>query len=210
MYRTVMSTSAPSPEPPARLGHPATGISRAPGPPKSAPRLGIFGGSFDPVHFGHLELARACHDQANLDEVWFTPTAIQPLKHGGPQATDNQRIEMLRLAIESDETESIAPGRGHHREAMVGPRLNWRVCTLEIDRGGYSYTVDTLRQLQIELPETELFFLMGADALRDVPTWKEPAEIFRMAKPLVVARAGEPRPIYPRLLRCARPTIRRS
>jgi nicotinate-nucleotide adenylyltransferase len=165
-----------------------------PGPPKPAPRLGIFGGSFDPVHFGHLELARACHEQANLDEVWFTPTAIQPLKHGGPQATDNQRIEMLRLAIESDETASIAPGRGHHREAMVGPRLNWRVCTLEIDRGGYSYTVDTLRQLQTELPETELFFLMGADALQDVPTWKEPAEIFRLAKPLVVARAGEPAP----------------
>jgi nicotinate-nucleotide adenylyltransferase len=72
--------------------------------------------------------------------------------------------------------------------------FDWRVCTLEIERGGYSYTVDTLRQIHEELPETKLFFLMGADALRDVPNWKEPAEIFRLATPLVVGRAGEPPP----------------
>ena len=89
-------------------------------------RLGIFGGSFDPVHNGHLELARCCQREAALDEVWFMPTAIQPLKHAGPQATNQQRLEMLRLAVE-------------HEPA-------WRVCTLEIDRGGYSYTVDTLRR----------------------------------------------------------------
>ena len=61
-------------------------------------RLGIFGGSFDPVHNGHLALARACQQQAALDEVWFTPTAVQPLKQQGPHATDAQRLEMLRLA----------------------------------------------------------------------------------------------------------------
>ena len=69
---------------------------------------------------------------------------------------------------------------------------NWRVCTLEIDRGGFSYTVDTLRQLHTELPEAELFFLIGADAVRDVPHWKEPTEIFALATPLVVRRAGQP------------------
>ncbi|HEX2475402.1 MAG TPA: nicotinate-nucleotide adenylyltransferase [Lacipirellulaceae bacterium] len=168
-----MSTPGPSPQPPA-------------------PRLGIFGGSFDPVHYGHLELARACHEQAQLDEVWFTPTAIQPLKHGGPQASDVHRVEMLRLAIENLDS---GPGRhGSTDIAEIRPRPNWRICTLEIDRGGYSYTVDTLRQIHEELPETELFFLMGADALRDVPNWKEPAEIFRLANPLVVARAGESAP----------------
>jgi nicotinate-nucleotide adenylyltransferase len=134
-----------------------------------------------------LELARACHDEARLDEVWFTPTAIQPLKHGGPQASDTDRIEMLRLAIESFATESSEPGRPR-------PRRNFLVCTLEIDRGGFSYTVDTLRQIHEELPEAKLFFLMGADALRDVPGWKEPGEIFRLATPLVVGRAGEPPP----------------
>jgi nicotinate-nucleotide adenylyltransferase len=144
-------------------------------------RLAIFGGSFDPVHNGHLALALACQREVALDEVWFTPTAIQPLKQHGPLASNNHRVEMLRLAIESE------PGG-------PPPRLTWRVCTLEVDRGGPSYTVDTLRQIHEELPETELFFLIGADAVRDVPKWREPAEIFRLATPLVVRRAGEPEP----------------
>ena len=135
-------------------------------------RLGIYGGSFDPVHNGHLELARCCQRQAALDEIWFTPTAIQPLKRTGPQATNDQRLEMLRLAI--------------------ADKPNWRICTLEIERGGFSYTVDTLRQIHTELPDAELFFLLGADALRDLPHWKEPAEIFSLATPLVVCRAGGP------------------
>jgi nicotinate-nucleotide adenylyltransferase len=139
-------------------------------------RLGIFGGSFDPVHNGHLALAQACHEQAALDEIWFMPTAVQPLKKHGAHASDAQRVEMLRLAIDPEES--------------------WRVCTLEIERGGFSYTVDTLRQLHIELPEAVLFFMIGADALRDMPRWKEPAEIFRLATPLVVRRAGRPDPDF--------------
>ena len=154
--------------------------------------LGIFGGSFDPVHNGHLALARACYEQAALDELWFTPTAIQPLKHRGPHATATERIEMLNLAIE---TELREPGHPDSTEpADVRPPVNCRVCTLEIDRGGFSYTVDTLRQIHEELPEAELFFLMGADAVRDVPHWKEPAEIFRLSTPLVVRRAEQPEP----------------
>jgi nicotinate-nucleotide adenylyltransferase len=139
-------------------------------------RLGIFGGSFDPVHNGHLALARACHAQAALDEVWFMPTAVQPLKQHGPHATDAQRVEMLNLAIDSEEA--------------------WRVCTLEIDRGGVSYTVDTLRQLHTELPEAKLYFMIGADAVRDLPHWREPREIFRLATPLIVHRAGRPDPDF--------------
>jgi len=137
-------------------------------------RLGIFGGSFDPVHNAHLALARACQQQASLEAVWFTPTAIQPLKERGPQATNAERVEMLHLAIDDEPS--------------------WRVCTLEVDRGGRSYSVDTLRQIREELPEAELFFLMGADAARDAPRWREPNEIFRLARPLVVRRAGEPEP----------------
>jgi nicotinate-nucleotide adenylyltransferase len=137
-------------------------------------RLGIFGGSFDPVHNAHLALARACQQQAKLDEVWFTPTAIQPLKQKGPCASDSHRLEMIRLAIRDEPT--------------------WRVCSIEIDRGGFSYTVDTLRQIYEELPDASLFFLFGADALQDVAKWKEPREIFRLATPLVVRRAGQPSP----------------
>jgi nicotinate-nucleotide adenylyltransferase len=137
-------------------------------------RLGIFGGSFDPVHSGHLALARACQQQATLDEVWFMPTAVQPLKASGPQARDSDRVEMLRLATAENPA--------------------WRVCTLEIDRGGRSYTIDTMRQLHEELPEASLFFLIGADALRDVAQWKEPREIFRLATPLIVHRPAEAPP----------------
>jgi nicotinate-nucleotide adenylyltransferase len=81
---------------------------------------------------------------------------------------------MLRLAISDEST--------------------WRVCTIEIDRGGFSYTVDTLHQIHEELPDAEQFFLIGADALQDVAKWKEPREIFRMATPLVVCRAARPSP----------------
>jgi nicotinate-nucleotide adenylyltransferase len=137
-------------------------------------RLGIYGGSFDPVHQGHLALAHACQQQTALDEIWFLPTAVQPLKQGGPHATDAERIEMLRLAILSEPS--------------------WRVCELETARGGVSYTVETLRQLGDELPNAVLFFLMGADAVRDAPRWREPREIFRLATPLVVRRAGQPEP----------------
>jgi nicotinate-nucleotide adenylyltransferase len=142
-------------------------------------RLGIFGGSFDPVHNGHLALARACQRQAALDEVWFMPTAVQPFKHEGPHATDAQRIEMLRLAIQSEPA--------------------WRVSTLEIDRGGTSYSVDTLRQLNDELPHAVLFFLMGADAVNDAPHWREPQIIFSLATPLVVRRAGQREPVLDNL-----------
>jgi nicotinate-nucleotide adenylyltransferase len=76
----------------------------------------------------------------------------------------------------------------------MGNEPSWRVCTIEIDRGGFSYTVDTLRQIHEELPDAELFFLIGADALHDVAKWKEPREIFRMATPLVVCRAAQALP----------------
>jgi nicotinate-nucleotide adenylyltransferase len=144
-------------------------------------RLGIFGGSFDPVHNAHLALARACQQQAKLDAVWFTPTAIQPLKQKGPHATDSQRLDMLRLATADEPT--------------------WRVCSIEMDRGGFSYTVDTLRQLREELPDSDLYFLIGGDALQDVAKWKEPREIFRVSTPLVVNRAGQPSPDMEQLKR---------
>ena len=134
-------------------------------------RLGLFGGSFDPVHNGHLRLAACCREQARLDEVWFVPAAVQPFKQRGPVASDADRVAMLRLAIEG-------------REGL-------RVSTIEIDRGGVSYTVDTLRQIHAQRPDAELFFLMGADTLRDLPGWREPDEVLRLATPLVVQRPDE-------------------
>ncbi|TWT99803.1 Nicotinate-nucleotide adenylyltransferase [Botrimarina colliarenosi] len=134
-------------------------------------RLGLFGGSFDPVHNGHLALAACCAEQGQLDAVWLIPAAVQPLKPDGPVAADADRVAMLRLATEGQ------AGR--------------EVSTIEIDRGGVSYTVDTLRQMRGQLPDAELFFLMGADTLRDFSSWREPAEVLRLARPMVVQRPGE-------------------
>ncbi len=144
-------------------------------------RLGLFGGSFDPVHLGHLELARACQEQARLDEVWFLPTATQPLKKRGPVASEADRCAMLELAM---------------LELAIADETSWRMDRLEIDRGGVSYTVDTLREVDARKPDAELFFLMGADSLHDLPKWREPDAILNLATPLVVARAGEPAPHF--------------
>lgn len=137
-------------------------------------RLGIFGGSFDPIHNGHLRLAECCAQQAGLDEVCFIPAGVQPLKPHGPVASNDHRVAMLRLAV----------------EGLAG----LVVSTIEIDRGGVSYTVDTLRQIHADRPDARLFFLMGADSLHDLPKWREPEEVLRLATPLVVGRPGEPEP----------------
>lgn len=134
-------------------------------------RLGLFGGSFDPVHNGHLRLAGRCAEQAGLDAVWFVPAAVQPFKQHGPRASEADRVAMLRLA--------------------TAERDDFVVSTLEIDRGGVSYTADTLRQVHAEHPGAELFFLMGADSLGDLPNWREPEAVLRLATPLVVQRPGE-------------------
>ena len=133
-------------------------------------RLGIFGGSFDPVHYGHLLLAECCREQCRLDRVRLVPAAISPLKQDAHPATAQQRVEMLRLAI------------GGHQALEVDTR--------EIDRGGVSYTVDTLRELAGEDPPRELFLLLGSDSLADFPRWREAAEICRLAVPIIVRRAG--------------------
>ena len=139
-------------------------------------RLGIFGGSFDPVHLGHLLLAECCAEQAKLDEVWFVPTAHQPLKPAGPQASNLDRLAMLQHACESQKT--------------------YKISTIELDRGGLSYSVDTLEAIQAKQPDAELFFLMGADSLADFPKWHRPDDICRLATPLVVHRAESAEPNF--------------
>ena len=137
-------------------------------------RLGLFGGTFDPVHYGHLLLAESAREQCRLERVWFLPAAIPPHKQGHQPTPAAVRIEMLELAI-----------AGH--EAMAVSRY-------EVERGGVNYTVDTLTHFRQEDPDGELFFLMGADMLHDLPYWREPGRICQLAIPVVVGRpgAGEP------------------
>ena len=131
-------------------------------------RLGIFGGTFDPVHYGHLLLAESCREQLRLDQVWFLPAAVPPHKQERTLAPAVARAEMLELAI------------GGH-EAFA-------VCRHEIERGGVNYTADTLSRIQAEDPTRELFFLMGADSLRDLPSWRNPQQICELATPVMVCR----------------------
>ncbi|MGE0761035.1 MAG: nicotinate-nucleotide adenylyltransferase [Pirellulaceae bacterium] len=137
-------------------------------------RIGVYGGSFDPVHYGHLLLAECCREQCALDEVWFVPAGTPPHKQDRDITPGRWRVEMLQLA--------------------TGGTTAFRVQTLELDRGGVSYTVDTLDQLKRQHPGDELFLLMGADALADLPGWREPARICDLAIPVVVSRAGAPVP----------------
>lgn len=139
-------------------------------------RIGVFGGSFDPIHRGHLLLADCCRRQASLDRVEFIPNSNQPLKPRGPVASAADRLAMVRLAIEE--------------------RPEFAASTIELDRGGVSYTIDTLRELQRQCPDAELFFLMGADSLGDFPHWRDPQGICELATPLVVHRAGSPPPDF--------------
>ena len=117
-------------------------------------RLGVFGGSFDPVHLGHLILAEQCLEQARLDEVLFVPTARHPLKIDQQYSPFDQRVEMLRLAI--------------------GDRSEFRIDELENERPGFSYTADTLAILKQRRSDTELFLLIGSDCLPELPQWREP------------------------------------
>lgn len=142
----------------------------------SATRLGIFGGTFDPVHYGHLLLAEQCREHCALDEVWFLPSGSPPHKQGAEITPGKQRFEMLELAI-----------AGH---------AVFSVNDLELRRSGPTFTVDTLQSIH-ENSETagrELFFLIGADSLSDLVTWREPKRIAQLATIVAVNRGGDPLP----------------
>jgi nicotinate-nucleotide adenylyltransferase len=133
-------------------------------------RIGIFGGTFDPVHYGHLLLAESCREQRKLDQVWFMPAAVPPHKQHKTASEPKARIEMLELAI--------------------GGHASFSVYTYEIDRGGVNFSVDTMAQLRESQSGDELFFLLGADSLRDLPTWREPGRLAELCTIVAVRRPG--------------------
>lgn len=137
-------------------------------------RLGVFGGAFDPPHLGHLVAASEAADALRLDRVVWVPAAVHPFKRGQVGASAALRLELVRAAIAGDA-----------RFAADG---------LELERGGPSYTVDTLRALHARHPGAELFFLTGADNLRELHLWREPDEVARLARLVVVSRGGEGAP----------------
>jgi nicotinate-nucleotide adenylyltransferase len=136
-------------------------------------RIGVFGGTFDPPHIGHLLLAADARDALHLDRLIFVPAGTQPFKaHEPPVASGQDRLEMLRLAVADD--------------------ANYMVDDAEISRAGLSYTVDTLEHLSERHKGAELFLLLGEDALAGFPNWRNPQRILELATLAVMKRAGAP------------------
>ncbi|MBY0370334.1 nicotinate (nicotinamide) nucleotide adenylyltransferase [bacterium] len=130
---------------------------------------GVLGGTFDPVHEGHIRLAQAAYDALKLDKLLFVPAYRNPLKTSS-RATSDQRVEMLRRAI-------------------AGEKRKFEICELEVHRPGPSFTVDTLRELQKRHPGNYTFIL-GHEVFRDFPRWKEPGAILALADLALIRRPG--------------------
>lgn len=133
-------------------------------------KIGIMGGTFDPIHIGHLALAQYAMDEEGLDEVWFVPTGCSYMKEDRKVLSPKERYEMTRLAVEGN------------------PRM--RCLDIEIKRKGYTYSYETLEELRKEYPKAEFFFLFGADCLFAIETWKYPERIFANTKIIAAVRNG--------------------
>ncbi len=135
-----------------------------------ANRLGIFGGTFDPIHLGHLLVAEELRFRLSLDRVLFLPSNLPPHKTGQSVGPNDDRMVMLRAALEGN------------------PRFE--ISMVDMERAGLSYTADSLEILGERYSDSELYFLMGQDSLRDLPTWHDPNRIARSARLGVALRPG--------------------
>jgi nicotinate-nucleotide adenylyltransferase len=133
-------------------------------------RLGILGGTFDPPHNGHLHIARAAADQLRLDRVLFAPAGVQPLKRDQPVSPAGQRAAMVALAIAGE------------------PRFE--LSRIDLDRPGPHFSVDLLRIVSGVYPGAHLWFIMGADAIGDLPRWRDPQRLVEFARLAVLRRPG--------------------
>ncbi len=134
-------------------------------------KVGIMGGTFDPIHVGHLILGESAYEQFGLEEVLFMPSGNPPHKKNREgRATLQERIEMVRLAIEGN--------------------LHFTLSLEEAHENGYTYTKETLTRLTREHPDTEYYFIMGADSLLSFEKWREPEEISKLASLVVAVRDG--------------------
>ncbi len=134
-------------------------------------RLGLYGGSFDPIHHGHLILARQALEDLSLDKVIFIPAAQSPFKPNSTNASAADRISMIRLAIEGESGFSFDP--------------------LEIERQAPSYTINTVRSYRNQYPCEELIFLVGEDHLVALPKWNEFEELDRLVKFAILSRSDQ-------------------
>ncbi len=140
-------------------------------------KFGIYGGSFDPVHLGHLLVAQAAVEELGLDRLFFIPAAQSPFKLENQPAPDAVRLQLLRLALAG--------------------KTNCEVDDQEIRRGGVSYTIETLRGYAKRFPSAELFYLIGADNAAKLNGWREAGELAKLAEFVAVPRPGGAAPTFP-------------
>jgi nicotinate-nucleotide adenylyltransferase len=133
-------------------------------------KVGIFGGTFDPIHFGHLLLAEQAREAASLHEIWFIPAGEPPHKQGKPLTPAAERKKMVELAVEG------------HPQFKVNP--------IELMRSGPSYTVDTIKELKKQNPHVEFFLLVGADMVKNLPKWYKIKEIIQNVHVIGLGRPG--------------------
>ncbi len=134
-------------------------------------RIGLFGGSFDPVHLGHLLVAQAAGEELALERLFFIPAAQSPFKPASQPATAALRWRMLRLALAG--------------------KPNCEIDAQETERGGISFTIDTVRDYTRRFPQSELFYLIGADHVPTLPKWREAEELAHLMQFVVIPRPGE-------------------
>ena len=140
-------------------------------------RIGLFGGSFDPVHLGHLLVAQAAREELELERLFFIPAAQSPFKPESQPAAGNERLRLLRLALAGK---------------------SW--CELdqqEITRGGVSFTIDTVRDYVQRYPESKIFYLIGADNVSLLPKWRDSGELARLVEFVAVPRPGGTDAVFP-------------
>ena len=140
-------------------------------------KLGIYGGSFDPVHLGHLLVAQAAMEELGLDRLFFIPAAQSPFKPENQPAPASARLQLLRLALAG--------------------KTNCEIDEQEIKRGGISYTIETLRDYAKKFAGAELFYLIGADNAAKLNEWREPGELAKLAEFVAVPRPGGAVPTFP-------------
>jgi nicotinate-nucleotide adenylyltransferase len=133
-------------------------------------RIGILGGTFDPPHNGHIAIAEAALKELRLDKIIFIPAGLPPHKTKRPVSSKADRLEMLRLTIKG--------------------KRQFEISEIEIDRAGPSYTVDTLRYLCEHNPHDQFFYLIGADNISEMETWRLPNEIIELVTVAVASRPG--------------------
>ncbi|HZM05076.1 MAG TPA: nicotinate (nicotinamide) nucleotide adenylyltransferase [Candidatus Saccharimonadales bacterium] len=140
-------------------------------------KIALFGGSFDPVHLGHLLVAMAAREELELSRVFFIPAAQSPFKPERAPAPANERLRLLRLALAGEAA--------------------YEVDDQELRRGGTSYSIDTVRDYKKRFPTAGLFYVIGADQPAQLNLWRDAAELARLVEFLVIPRPGEPAPALP-------------